>query len=50
MQATVETLGCPQQPNIDDYADLNAQTVRACPTPEQTPFFMVHMGVAFHLA
>lgn len=39
-----------QQPSIDDYADLAAQMLyRACPTPEQTPFFILHMGVALHL-
>lgn len=40
----------PQTPPVDDYADLTAQMLyRACPTPEQTPFFMLHMGVALHL-
>lgn len=31
----------------DDYPDLAAQMLyRACPTPEETSFFMLHMGVA----
>ena len=39
-----------QPPSTDEYADLNAQMLyRACPMPEETPFFMLHMGVAIHL-
>ena len=40
----------PLQPTFDGYPDLTAQMLYcACPTPEHTPFFTLHMSVALDL-
>jgi hypothetical protein len=38
------------KPTLDDYPDLTAQMLYcACPTPENKPFFTLHMAVALNL-
>ncbi|HVG26168.1 MAG TPA: hypothetical protein VM865_01080 [Acidobacteriaceae bacterium] len=35
---------------LEEFSDLSAQMLYdACPTPDQTPFFVIHMGEAFRL-